>query len=114
MDRLNGKLEKKQFENSMLYYKNEKYKAAVVAFEGTLEIYPESPYKEEILFHIVKSSYLLAVNSISTKKKDRLEATLKSYRTFVAAFPESKWRTDADGIKVKTEKEISQMKKSAN
>lgn len=109
MDRLRGKLELKQFESSMLYYKTENYKAAVVAFEGTLESYPESVYKEEILYHIVKSSYLLAINSIESKKRERLEATLKSYRTFVAAFPESKWRTEVDNIKSKTDKELEIM-----
>lgn len=111
MDRLRGKLEKKQYENSMLYYRTENYKAAVVAFEGTLEKYPESVYKEEILYHIVKSSYLLAINSITAKKKERLEATLKSYRTFVAAFPDSDWKNDAEGIKEKTEKELQNMAK---
>jgi len=106
MDRLNAKLEKKQYENSKLYYKTEQYKAAVVAFEGTVEKYPNSIYKEEMLYLSVKSSYLLAINSIDTKKLERLKATLKSYRTFVAAFPESDWITDVDDIKDKTEKEI--------
>lgn len=107
MDRLNGKLELKTYENSMLYYRTENYKAAVVAFKGMLEKYPESKYKEELLFYIVKSSYLLAINSIDTKKKERLEETLKSYRTFVAAFPESGWLNEAEGIKSKTEKELA-------
>lgn len=109
MDKLRAKLERKQFENSMMYYKTENYKAAVVAFQGTLENYPESQYKEEILFHIVKSSYLLAINSIQTKKRERLEDTMKRYRTFVAAFPESKWKTEVDNIKSKTEKELDNM-----
>ena len=109
MDRLNFKLEKKQFENSMLYYKTENYKAAVVALEGMLEKYPETSYKEEVLFYITKSSYLLAINSIESKKKERLEATLKRYRTFVAAFPESDWVDELNSIKTKTEKEIEIM-----
>jgi outer membrane protein assembly factor BamD len=109
MDRLRGKLEKKQFENSMMYYRTENYKAAVVAFGGTLEEYPESVYKEEILYHIVKSSYYLAINSVESKKRERLEATLKSYRNFVAAFPESNWKSEVDNIKSKTEKELENM-----
>lgn len=109
MDGLRGKLELKQYENSMLYYKTEDYKAAVVAFQGLLEDYPESVYKEEVLYHMVKSSYLLAINSILSKKKQRLEDTLKTYRTFVAAFPESNWRNEVDSIKEKTEKELANM-----
>ncbi len=109
MDNLRSKLEKKQYENSKMYFKTENYKAAVVAFKGTLEKYPESVYKEEMMFLTVKSSYLLAINSISSKKLERLEATLKSYRTFVAEFPESEWLSEAEGIKAKTDKEISNL-----
>lgn len=114
MDRLNFKLEKKQYENSMLYYRTENYKAAVVALEGMLEKYPETSYKEEVLFYITKSSYLLAINSIETKKKERLEATLKRYRNFVAAFPESKWRGEADSINEKVEKVLEAMTEKEN
>ncbi|MEO9532777.1 MAG: outer membrane protein assembly factor BamD [Crocinitomicaceae bacterium] len=109
MDRLNGKLERKQFENSRMYHKTENYKAAVVAFDGFLEKYPNSGYKEEALYLSLKSSYSLAINSIESKKLERLEATLKSYRTFVAAFPESAWISDAESIKSKTEKEMELM-----
>ncbi|MBD3636867.1 MAG: outer membrane protein assembly factor BamD [Crocinitomicaceae bacterium] len=113
MDKLNLKLEKKKFENSMLYYRTEDYKAAVVALESTLDAYPESVFKEEILYRIVKSRYFLAINSIESKKKERLEATLKSYSTFVAAFPESNWRSDADNIQEKTKKELEAMTANA-
>lgn len=109
MDNMRAKLEKKQYENSVMYYKTENYKAAVVAFKGTLEKYPESVYKEEMLFLIVKSSFLLAINSIASKKVERLEATLKSYRTFVAAYPDSEWVSDAEIIKTKTEKELTNL-----
>lgn len=109
MDGLRSKLEKKQYENSKMYYRTENYKAAVVAFQGTLEKYPESVYKEEMLFLSIRSSYLLAINSVTAKKMERLQATLKSYRTFVAAFPESEWVSDAETIKEKTEKEIADL-----
>ena len=109
MDKLRGKLELKQFENSKMYYRTGNYKAAVVAFSGTLENYPNSVHKEEILYLSVKSGYLLAINSIFNKKLERLESTLKSYRTFVAAFPDSEWINEVNSIKSKTEKEIMNM-----
>jgi outer membrane protein assembly factor BamD len=111
MDRLEGKLELKQFEQSYLFYKTENYKAAVVAFESTLEKYPNSAHKEDIGYYLVKSHYLLAMNSIPTKKKERLNNTLKSYRKFVALFPESKKRSEVDGIKKKVEKELEVLEK---
>lgn len=109
MDRLRGKLELKQFENSKLYYRTEDYKAAVTAFQGLLEKYPESKYKEEVLFLLLKSKHLLAINSIESKKMDRLNDTIKSYSTFVAAFPESDKLDEAVVIKEKTEEAIKKM-----
>ena len=106
MDNLRAKLERKQFEYAKLYYQTENYKAAVVALEATLEKFPESRYEEEIRYLLVLSNYYLAINSISTKKLDRLHETLKSYSKFVAEFPESEKRKELDAIKEKTEKEI--------
>ena len=106
MDRLRAKLELKQFEYAKLYYRTENFKAAVVAFNGVLEKFPESVYKHEILYLLVKSNFSLAINSIPSKKLDRLYATLKSYRKFVAEFPDSEWIKEIEDIKVKTDKEI--------
>lgn len=56
--------------------------------------------------YLVLSNFELAVNSISTKKMERLNETLKSYRKFVAEFPNSERLKELDGVKEKTEKEI--------
>jgi outer membrane protein assembly factor BamD len=106
MDRLEAKLELKKYENAYLYYKTENYKAAVVAFESTLQKYPNSPHKEDIHYYLVKSNYLLAINSIPSKKKERLSNTLKSYRKFVALFPDSKNLSEVEQINKKAIKEL--------
>ncbi len=112
MDRLDAKLELKQYEQSYLFYKTENYQAAVVAFQSTLQKYPNSPHKEDIGYYLVRSNYLLASNSVPTKKKERLNNTLKSYRKFVALFPESKKRNEVDQIKKKVEKELEILEKN--
>lgn len=112
MDKLRAKLERKQFEYAKLYYRTEDYKAAVVSLNATLEKFPESVYKEEILYLLVMSNYNLAMNSISSKKLERLNETLKSYRKFVAEFPESPYLKELEAVKIKTEKEIELMKQS--
>lgn len=109
MDKLRAKLELKQFEYAKLYYKTENYKAAVVALNATLDKFPESAYEEEILYLLVLSHFELAINSIPTKKLERLYETLKSYRKFVAEFPESAKVKELELIKIKTEKEIEMM-----
>lgn len=109
MDNLRAKLEKKQFEYAKLYYRTQNYKAAVVALHATLEKFPESFYEEEILYLLVLSNYQLAINSIPTKKVERLNETLKSYRKFVAEFPQSEKLKELDVIKAKTEKELESL-----
>jgi outer membrane protein assembly factor BamD len=81
-----------------------------VALEQTLVKYPESAYKEEIMYLLVKSNFELAINSIESKKLDRLNNTIKSYRNFVAEFPESDKRKELESIKKRTEEAIEEMK----
>jgi outer membrane protein assembly factor BamD len=106
MDDLRAKMELKQYEYAMLYYRTENYKAAAVALDATLEKYPETIHREDILYYHVKSSFALAENSVPDKKKERYDNTLKSYRRFVAEFPESKRISELDGLKKRAEKAL--------
>ena len=113
MDRLNLKLERKQFESAKLYYKTENYKASVVAFETHLADYPNSNFKKEARYLHIKSQYELAINSIESKKMKRLDDTIKSYRKFVAEFPNSEYNKELTSISKKVEKEIELIKNSS-
>jgi len=112
MDKLHFKLETKHFESAKLYYKTENYKAAVVAFENLSVKYPLSVFKEDILYYTVLSKFELAINSIESKKMERLHNTLKSYRKFVAEFPNSKKNDEMENVKFKTESAIKMMEES--
>ncbi|MCC7231675.1 MAG: outer membrane protein assembly factor BamD [Bacteroidia bacterium] len=98
IDQLRDKLELKNYENAKLYYNMDEYKAAVTAFQNLVHDFPNSVHRETVLFLIVKSSYLLARNSIEEKKMERFKDALKYYNEFVTAFPESKFRNEADDI----------------
>lgn len=106
MDKLHFKLETKSFESAKLYYHTENYKAAVVAFESLIVKYPNTSYKEDVLHYTVLSKYELAINSIESKKLERLHNTLKSYRKFVEEYPESDKISGLNGIKTRTEEAI--------
>lgn len=109
IDEMRGKLETKSFEMAMLYFKTENYKSASVALNNVLSDYPNSQYKEDILFHIVKSNYLLALNSIPSKKEERLKETIKSYHKFVGSFAESKYRKEAESILSNAKKQLEKL-----
>jgi len=110
IDELQGKLEKKAFENASLYYKTGNFQSASVAFSNTLKEYPDIENREEILYYIVKSNYKLANNSIKSKKVERFEETIKSYTKFVDNFPTSKKLLELETYYTKAQRELKLIK----
>jgi outer membrane protein assembly factor BamD len=106
IDRLNGKLERKDYEVAYQYAKTLRFKAATSAFKEFLKEYPNSKYKEEAMYFIVKCNYLLAEGSIEEKKLERMRATSESYLNFASAFPDSRWLKDAKSYYDKSERQV--------
>ena len=106
---LRSKLELKSYEKAQLYFKMEKYRSARIAFNSTLEIFPDTKFREEILFMIVKTNYMYASNSIDSKKAERFEETINSYHIFVDSFENSKHRKIAESYFNTCLKEIEKL-----
>lgn len=104
------KLEKKAFDNAKLYYTTENYKSAAVALKNMLRDFPDSPHREEIEFLVVKSSYLLAIKSIDTKKEERLNDTIENYHKFVDSYGESAYVKEAEVFYANAVRELQKMK----
>jgi outer membrane protein assembly factor BamD len=68
----------------------------VVSLENALKEYPDTKFREELMYMLVKSRYLLAVNSVEDKKELRLSSALDEYFAFVDEFPESKYKREVD------------------
>lgn len=101
IDRLRFKLELKDYEQVRLYDKTENYRAAVTAGEIFLEKNSKSKFCEEIAFLVVKNSYLLSLNSIESKKTERIEQTWERILNFVELYPQSKFLKEIKAIEVK-------------
>ncbi|GAB4281494.1 MAG: hypothetical protein Kow0068_05980 [Marinilabiliales bacterium] len=110
IDQLYDKLELKSFNNAKLYYNLREYKAAIIALKNSLKNYPDSRFREDILFLILKSSFLLAENSIEKKQEERYLQTKTEYYALMDEFPETKYKKDADNILEITEKKINKLK----
>lgn len=114
IDRLRFKLEEKSYNSVRLYSKTENFRAAVSSAETFLDDFPRSRFREEIMFILVQNSYLLAKNSIDSKKLERMMETKERYNTFVAEFPESTYfgtlARYKDGIDA-VEREVNDSKK---
>jgi outer membrane protein assembly factor BamD len=95
---LEEKLAEKDYLSAKLYYKMGKYKSAVVALNNCLREYPNSKFRENTMFLILKSSYFLASNSIVEKRIERFQNTQDNYYSFISEYPESVYRNEADKI----------------
>ncbi len=101
---LEDNLVEKSYLSAKLYYDMKQYKAAVVALTNSLRDYANSKYREEMMFLKLNSLYLYAVNSNLIKQKERYQATLDDYYSFMEEFPKSEYAKDISSIFEKTNK----------
>ena len=111
---LRARLERKSFEKGKLYFRMEKFRSAIIALNTTILEFPDTQYKEEVLYLILKSNYLFAINSVISKKVERFEESIKSYYTFVDSFKNSKFANEAESFYLSSLKELEKLKKTSN
>ena len=100
---LRDKLVEKSYLNAKLYFDLGHFKSAIVALQNAINDYPETRFREEMLFLLLKSRFLLAEGSVLEKQKERFQDTVDEYLTFISEFPESSYI-----------KEVERMSKTAN
>lgn len=98
MDNLRAKLEKKNYNIGKLYYRTEDFQAAITSFESLLDDYPDTEYKEEILYYITIAYFTYAEKSIYSKKMERYEKTIEAYNNLEYFYPESKYLDETKDI----------------
>lgn len=106
MDNLREKLEIKAYNVGMLYYKMGDYQAAITALENLLDDYPDTDFKESILFSITKAYFTYAEKSIYSKKEERYEKTIESYNNLLFLFPESEYLDQVESIQRKAQENL--------
>lgn len=97
---LDYKLEKKDFEIAKLYnnianFDSADYEASIKAFDNFLVDYPGTSFREEAMYLKLDAAFRLAINSIESKRVERLNRAQKFYNSFVRAYPESTYSKDA-------------------
>jgi len=98
VEELRDKLAEKSFMSAKLYYDIGDYKAAVVALNNCLDEFPNSKHREEVMYLILKSRFLLAENSVQEKRTERYQLTVDEYYSFAGEFPESEHYKEAVNI----------------
>lgn len=89
IDEMRLKLEKKVFEEGLLYYNMRQYSAATTTLENLLKDFPETSNAEQVRYHIAKASYLHAENSILDKQEERYKKTVAYSKDYLDKFKES-------------------------
>ena len=100
-------LEKKAFEIAKQYNTIRDYKAAIVSLNSFISSYPGTPFREDALFYQFESSYYLGVNSVQSKKLERLKNAQKIYDKFVEYYPESEYAKKSSKMMQTIAKEIT-------
>ena len=98
IDQLRGKLELKSYENAEMYFEMDSYKAAITSYKSLLHDYPSTNFREDVLYKIIKATFLLAENSIEDKKAERYNQTIVAHGEFIQAFPKSRMKERADEL----------------
>jgi outer membrane protein assembly factor BamD len=103
---LEERLVEKSYLSARLYYDMEQYKAAVTALSNSLKEYAETKYREEMMYLKLSSLFLYAEKSFANKQKERYQATLDDYFSFMEEFPKSKFAKEVKKIYQDTSKAL--------
>ena len=91
---LQEKLEKKDFEIAKQYYTIRDYKASIKANENFIASFPGTKFREESLYTKFLSLYQIGINSIYSKKEQRLKKLQKEYDLILKYYPETPFLDD--------------------
>lgn len=97
-------LVEKSYRNAKLYYDMKAYKAAVIALNNSLKEYANTKYREEMMYLKLNSLFQYAELSQENKQKERYQATLDDYYSFMEEFPKSEYSKEVNNIFEKTNK----------
>ena len=108
---LNDKLEHKDFDIAKRYYDLDYYKSAITALNNFLIDFPGSKYKEGALYYKFKAASQLALNSVESKKEERINQAINYFKNFESANPKSEYLSNAQKMLKKLKKELASIQK---
>ncbi len=110
IDKLRDKLEVKSYKAARLYFDMEEYKAAIIALKNALKEFPDSQFREELMYLVFEASFQYAKKSIDEKLVERYENALKEYSVYIETFPNGEHRKDADKLSENIQKQLKKLK----
>jgi outer membrane protein assembly factor BamD len=96
------------------YYTIRDYKAAIKANDNFISSFPGTKFREEALYTKFIAAYKIAINSIDSKKTDRLEELIQQYNTIIRYYPETLFLVDLDKKMKKVNSDLELIKKATS
>ncbi len=109
IDELRHKLERKRFDNAVLYYQLSDYPAAVTTFRNLISDFPDTQYHERALYYIIRCQYEHATQSIPMRQQERYEEVLTAFNQLSRVFPDSEHLADAERMKLSAAQSIERL-----
>ena len=107
INELQNKIEKKEFEVAKQYYTIYDYRAAIKSLDNFIVEFVGSKFREEALYYKFLASYEIAINSIESKKIQRLTDLKQLHDNIVRYYPETLFEEDLSKKMDVVEKEIN-------
>ena len=104
---LQNKIEKKEFEVAKQYYTIYDYRAAIKSLDNFIGEFVGSKFREEALYYKFLASYEIAVNSVQSKKYQRLMDLKQLHDNIIRYYPETLFEEDLSKKINTVEKEIN-------
>ncbi len=108
LDELRLKLQTKSYDNAFLYYNLGYLKAASIALRNSLDDYPDSPYRESILYYVAKATFMYAEQSVDAKQFERYQDAHTNINAYLKAYPNGKHIKDIRKMRESSDEYIRQ------
>ncbi|MBR1785222.1 MAG: outer membrane protein assembly factor BamD [Bacteroidales bacterium] len=102
LDEMYEKLMKKDFEIARGYYVIEEYHAAYEQMRRFIDLYPDSPFREEAMYYQLLAGYRYAKGSREDKKRERLQQVVGDFDKYSASIKDPARLASAQEIYTKT------------
>lgn len=95
---MRSKLAKKLYYSGDLYMRTDRYEAAIIYYDLTIDKYPESKWAQRALVNEIETYNTYADRSILARQQERYKKAVESYEKFIQLFPDGEYRQEAEEL----------------